>query len=121
MAGSRRAARPTPNRKGEVSIPIALNSRPTPMPNTRPGATRLPINSANTILSPGKRLRKAIAAKNETTTVIAVTAIASLMERSNAPLTSPVLTCVNRSTNQCSDSPFIGNTRPPRTSWNDRM
>ena len=53
---------------------------------------------------------------NETTTVMTVTTMASLIERSNAPLTSPVRTWVKRSMNQCSDSPFIGNTRPPRTS-----
>ena len=58
---------------------------------------------------------------NETTTVMTVTIIASRIERSNEPLTSPVRTCVNKSTNQCSDKPFIGKTRPPRTSWNDRM
>ena len=57
----------------------------------------------------------------ETTTVMTVTIAASRIERSNEPLTSPVRTWVNRSTNQCSDNPFIGNTRPPRTSWNDRM
>ena len=39
----------------------------------------------------------------------------------NEPFTSPVRTWVNRSTNQCSDRPFIGKTSPPRTSWNNRM
>ena len=57
----------------------------------------------------------------ETTTVITVTMTASRIERSKEPLTSPVRTWVNRSSNQCSENPFIGKTSPPRTSWNDRM
>jgi hypothetical protein len=66
--------------------------------------------------SPGKLRRKARPARKEKITVATVTMAASFTERSNAPLTSPVRTWVNRSTNQCSDRPFMGKTRPPRTS-----
>ena len=74
-----------------------------------------------TTLSPVKRLRKARPDMKEMTTVMMVTTTASRIERLNAPLTSPVRTWVKRSTNQCSEVPRIGNTSPPRTSWNDRI
>src|SRR5579859_1260266 len=103
------------------SQPARLNSRPTPRLTRMDGTIRLATVSMNSTPAPGNRLRNAIPAATEITTVAAITITPSITDRCSAPPISPTACCSNSRTNQRSETPFIGKVRPPSGPWNDRI
>ena len=85
------------------------------------GTMRLATATKNRSLAPGNRLRKASPALSESRTVRIITTKPSSSERVNASWISTMPPPFHSRSNQCSDTPFIGNVSPPVGPWNERM